>query len=226
MDAPSPHEIWNWQFAFSVLPEILRGLPVTLQAVAGGMVFALIVGLVWAICRRSTNPLFSWPAAGFVEFIRSTPLLVQMLFLFYALPRLGITLGPLTAGILALGIHYSCYISEVYRAGINSIPRGQWEAAKSLNLTTWQTYRHVILPQAIPPVVPPLGNYLISMIKDAPMMYAITVLEILNRAMIVGKEEFRFVEPLTLVGVIFLLLALLLGFAVDWVERRLHVERV
>ncbi|MBW3599395.1 MAG: ectoine/hydroxyectoine ABC transporter permease subunit EhuD, partial [Planctomycetes bacterium] len=162
--------IWDWDYTWSILPEIFQGLAVTLEAVAGGMAIALVLGLAWAVCRRSQTRAVSWPAAGVVEFIRSTPLLVQLYFLFYVLPSLGLTLSPLATGVTALGLHYSCYTSEVYRAGINAIPRGQWEAARSLNLTAWQTYRHVILPQAIPPVVPALGNYLIAMFKDAPLL--------------------------------------------------------
>ncbi len=194
--------IWDWSYAVSILPEILRGLGVTLQSVAGGMTIALTLGLAWAVCRRSSSRLLSWPVAGLVEFVRSTPLLVQLFFLFYGLPALGVSLSPLATGVLALGLHYSCYTSEVYRAGINAVPRGQWEAARALQLTRWQTYRHVILPQAIPPVIPALGNYLIAMFKDAPLLSAITVLEILQRAKILGKASFRYLEPLTVVGVI------------------------
>ena len=215
--------IWNWEFAASILPEILRGLGITLLAVALGMAIALVLGLVWTIARRSQSRIIAWPVAGLVEFVRSTPLLVQIFFLFYVLPTIGIVLSPLVAGVLALGIHYSCYTSEVYRAGINAIASGQWEAAKALNFSRWQTYRYVILPQAIPPIIPALGNYLIAMFKDAPLLSAITVLEILQRAKIIGNETFRYLEPFTIVGVIFLILSLLSGLAVNQLERRLKV---
>jgi polar amino acid transport system permease protein len=189
------------------------------------MVIALTLGLVWAVGRRSHWRLFSWPAGATVEFVRSTPLLVQIFFLFYVLPSAGLTLSPLLAGVIALGLHYSCYMAEVYRAGINAVPMGQWQAAKALNLTRWQTYRYVILPQASPPIIPALGNYLIAMFKDTPMLSAITVLEILQRAKIIGKETFRYLEPLTIVGVIFLMLSLASGLAISWLEQRLRVER-
>jgi len=217
--------IWDWQFAIDILPDILSGLGITLWAVLWGMLIALTLGLAWAVCRRSRSRLLSWPSAAIVEFVRSTPLLVQIFFLFYVLPSAGMTLSPLLAGVIALGLHYSCYTAEVYRAGINAVPVGQWQAAKALNLTRWQTYRHVILPQAIPPVIPALGNYLIAMFKDTPMLSAITVLEILQRAKIIGKETFRFLEPLTIVGVIFLVLSLGSGLAIGWLERRWKVER-
>lgn len=213
--------MWDWQCAFQSLPEILRGLRITLVAVAAGTIIALILGLVWAVARRSPRRIVAWPSLGLVEFIRSTPLLVQIYFLFYVLPRFGLTLSPLTTGILALGLHYSCYMSEVYRAGINSVNRGQWEACRALNLSRWQTWRHVVLPQAIPPIVPALGNYLIAMFKDTPLLSAITVLEMLERAKIIGNTSFRYLEPLTVVGLIFLALSLLSGVGIKWLEQHL-----
>jgi polar amino acid transport system permease protein len=217
--------IWNWQFAADALPEILRGLSVTLGAVFWGMLIAVALGLAWAICRRSSSRLYAWPATALVEFVRSTPLLVQIYFLFAVLPLAGVVPSPFLTGVLALGLHYSCYTSEVYRAGINAVPVGQWRAAQALNLTRWQTYRHVVLPQAIPPVVPALGNYLIAMFKDTPMLSAITVLELLQRAKIVGKESARFLEPFTIVGVVYLILSLISGYFVSWLERRMKLER-
>jgi polar amino acid transport system permease protein len=217
--------IWDWEFAASILPEILRGLGVTLLAVALGMAIALVLGLAWTIARRSHIRLIAWPATGLVEFVRSTPLLVQIYFLFYVLPTIGIVLSPLVAGVLTLGMHYSCYTSEVYRAGINAVARGQWEAAQTLNFTRWQTYRYVILPQAIPPIIPALGNYLIAMFKESPLLSAITVMEILQRAKIIGNETFRYLEPLTIVGAIFLILSLISGFLVTRLERRMSLVR-
>src|SRR5690606_13471664 len=101
------------------------------------------------------------PVAGFVEFVRSTPLLIQLYFLYYVLPDYGLSLSPFATGVIALGVHYACYTAEVYRAGIEAVPRGQWEAARALNLSPAATWRHVILPQAVPATLPMLGNYLI-----------------------------------------------------------------
>ena len=215
--------IWNWQFAVEILPPLLRGLWVTLQAVFWGMSLALVLGIVWALCRRSSRRLISWPAAGTVEFVRSTPLLIQLFFIYYVLPNFGLILPPWIAGVVALGVHYSAYTSEVYRAGLEGVPRGQWMAARALNLSSAQTYRYVILPQAIPPVIPALGNYLIAMFKDAPLLSAITVLEVLATAKNLGNEYFRYLEPLTIVGVFFLVLSLLSGTLVSWLERRLKL---
>lgn len=213
--------MWDWDFAIQILPTILQGLGVTLLAVVGGMTLAVALGLVWAICRRSDAHFISWPAYGVVEFVRSTPLLVQLYLVYYSLAELtGGWLSPLVTGIFVLGVHYSCYTAEVYRAGLNGVPRGQWIASQALNLTTWQTYRHVILPQAIPPILPALGNYLIAMFKDAPLLSAITVLDVLERAKIAGSQSFRYQEPLTIVGLIFLALSLLSGAGVAWLKRR------
>src|SRR3546814_17654684 len=102
----------------------------------------------------STNRSICWPVTGLVEFIRSTPLLIQIYFLYFVFPEFGIVLPALTAGVLAIGVHYATYCSEVYRAGLENIPRGQWEASIALNLSPYRTFRDIIIPQAIPPIVP------------------------------------------------------------------------
>jgi polar amino acid transport system permease protein len=158
-----------------------------------------------------------------VEFIRSTPLLVQIFFLFYVLPEAGVRLSPLAAGVLALGVHYAAYCSEVYRAGLESVPKGQWEAAHALNLGRSRTMRSIILPQALPPVLPALGNYVVAMFKDTPLLSAITVVELLQTAKLLGAESFRYVEPLTLVGALFLVLSLASAAVIRMAERRLKI---
>jgi len=125
----------------------------------------------------------------------------------------------LTAGILALGIHYAAYCSEVYRAGFDNIHRGQWEAAIALNLGSWTTFRDVIIPQAIPPVIPALGNYLVALFKETPLLSAIAVLELMQTAKIMGSETFRYTEPITLVGLFFLTMSLISAVLIRWVEK-------
>jgi len=213
--------IFDWKYALESLPLLASGLKVTVEATLLGMSMALVIGLVLALARRSSLILISWPTAFIVEFIRSTPLLVQIYFLFYVLPTIGLAMSPLATGIIALGLHYAAYCSEVYRAGIESIPRGQWEAATALNLNRFATTFKVILPQAIPPVVPALGNYLVAMFKDTPLLSAITVLEMLQQAKILGSESFRYIEPLTLVGVAFLVMSLVAAAGIRTLERKL-----
>lgn len=216
--------IFDWGYVWEVAPRLAEGLVVTIQATLVGMAVALTLGLVLALARRSRHRLVSWPTGVLVEFVRSTPLLVQIYFLFYVLPDAGLRLSPLATGVLALGLHYAAYCSEVYRAGLESVPKGQWEAAVALNLTRWRTMKDIIIPQAIPPVVPALGNYLVAMFKDTPLLSAITVLEVLQTPKLIGSETFRYVEPLTLVGVLFLVLSLLSAALIRWVEGRLRME--
>ena len=211
---------FDWVFAWEVLPQLLHALRITVLATILGMALAAVLGLVWALLRRSPITMVARIAHFWVEFIRSTPILVQIYFLFYIFPDLGIRLSPLSTGIIALGLHYSAYLAEVYRSGIETVAKGQWEAARALNLTPAQTWRHIILPQAFPPIIPALGNYLVAMFKDTPMLSAITVMELLQSAKVIGSETFRYLEPLTIVGVLFLLLSLLAAQGVRWTERR------
>ncbi|MFZ0254882.1 MAG: ectoine/hydroxyectoine ABC transporter permease subunit EhuD [Gammaproteobacteria bacterium] len=212
--------MWDWDFALQILPDLLRASLITMQATVLGMSLAVVLGLLWALLRRARRRLIAVTTAWSVEFIRSTPLLVQIYFLFFILPDFGIRLSPLTTGILALGLHYSAYTSEVYRAGIESVPNGQWEAALALNMSPTHMWLAVILPQAIPPVIPALGNYLVAMFKDTPMLAAITVLELLQTAKLIGAATFRYLEPLTLVGLLFLAISLLASRFIHKLEAR------
>lgn len=172
--------IFDWSFALEILPTLGSALVITIQATVLGMLVAVTLGLALALLRRSRLALVSLPTAFVIEFVRSTPLLVQMYFLFYVLPLTGVQMSPLATGIVALGLHYATYCAEVYRAGIEAVPRGQLEAARALNMSPWRTAVGVVLPQAIPPVVPALGNYLVAMFKDTPLLSAITVVELLQ----------------------------------------------
>lgn len=198
----------------------MPALWVTLQATLLGMAIALILGLVWAICRQSPYRWLAVTSHWIVEFVRSTPLLIQLYFLFYVLPSYNIVLSPFITGLLGLGLHYSSYTAEVYRAGIAAVPRGQWDAANALSLPATHTWRAIILPQAIPRVLPVLGNYFIAMFKDTPLLAAITVGELLQRAKLIGSEQFRYLEPLTIVGIIFLILSLIASRMVNLLEKR------
>ncbi|MFQ5431245.1 MAG: ectoine/hydroxyectoine ABC transporter permease subunit EhuD [Nitrospinota bacterium] len=216
--------IFDWSFTLRILPELLRAFLVTIEATLVGMSLALFMGLAWAVLRRSRSRLIVGAASGVVQFVRGTPLLVQIYFVFFVLPDFGIILPPFTTGLLALGIHYSAYTAEVYRAGIEGVPKGQWEAAISLNMGRYRMWRSVILPQAIPPVIPALGNYLVAMFKDTPMLAAITVMEILQTAKLIGAETFRYLEPLTIVGVLFLSVSLLSSYFIRKLEIRYAVR--
>ncbi|WP_336744127.1 ectoine/hydroxyectoine ABC transporter permease subunit EhuD [Aureimonas altamirensis] len=211
---------WDWNFVWQIMPTLVEGAKITVVATLLGFVLAAVLGLVIAVARRSANPWLARPVSLVVEFIRGTPLLVQLYFLFYILPDIGITLAPLVAGVIGLGLHYATYTAEVYRAGIENVPRGQWEAAKACNMTGGQTWRHVVLPQAVAPMVPALANYLIAMFKETPLLSAITVLELMNQARSIANYNYRYIEPITLVGAFFLVISLISVFGVRYLERR------
>ncbi|OWV82268.1 ectoine/hydroxyectoine ABC transporter permease subunit EhuD [Rhizobium sp. R634] len=208
-------------YTTSILPIILIGLTVTLKAAAAGFGIALVLGLVFALLRRSRVMAISWTTAFVVEFLRDTPLLVQLFFLYYVLPDFGVVFPAFFTGALALGLQYAAYTSEVYRGGIEAIHRGQWEAATALNLTRTQTYRDVIIPQAIPRIVPAMGNYLVAMIKETPVLSVVTVLEMMALANMIGERTFEYLVPLTLVGLIFLLLTLICSAGLHRLQKAL-----
>ena len=199
---------WSWDVAFDVLPQLLKGLVVTIEATIVASLIAYILGLAIAILkmsnRKSTRVSLYW----MTEFVRRTPILVQLYIVFYVLPDFGIFLEAFTCGVIVLGVHFSTYTSEVFRAGIDNVPKGQWEAARSLNYNPYQAWKHVILPQAIPPMIPPLANYLITMFKETPLLAAITVVELFRAADQYSNSHYTYLEPMTLVGVFFLLVSI------------------
>lgn len=216
----------QWAFAWSILPILARGLIVTLQATLLGFVVAAILGLILAGLKGSRFKLIAWPARFISEFIRDTPLLVQLFFLYYVLPDYGIVLPAFMTGALALGLQYSAYTSEVYRAGIESVPKGQTEASHALDLSSWRIFTVIILPQAIPRIIPALGNYLVSIMKDVPILSVVSVLEILNVAKIIGDRSFNYMIPLSLVGLIYLIMTLVAAWGVRLLDERLPKEGI
>lgn len=213
--------MWDWSFTFEILPMLAEAALITIQATLLGFVMAAVLGLVVAVLRIAfprTNLILSI----LVEFIRSTPLLIQIFFIFFVFPKFGLVLDGFTAGVLAIGLHYAAYCSEVYRAGFASIPRGQWEASIALNLPLKTTFRDIIIPQVIPPIVPMLGNYLVALFKETPLLSAIAVLELMQTAKIIGSQSFRYTEPITLVGLFFLVMSLVSAALIRLVERQLN----
>lgn len=212
---------WDWGAVRDFMPQFWEGLLVTLQALVLGSLISFTLGLVWALLMRTPTPWVRWPVGVVTEFVRNTPLLVQLFFLFYVLPEWGIAASALTTGVIAIGLHYSTYTMQVYRAGIEAVPPGQWEAATALSLPVRRTWTAVILPQAVRRVVPALGNYVIAMLKDTPLLMTITVLEMLGEARLFSQEHFQFTEPLTVIGVAFILISFPASLLVRALERRL-----
>jgi polar amino acid transport system permease protein len=217
---------WDWDVARQFLPLLLEGLWVTIQVTLFGISLALTLGLVLAMLRRSRFRVVSWPVGLFIEFIRGTPLLVQLFFLFIVLPvEFGVVLGAFTTGVIGLGVHYATYCSEAYRAGIENVDRGQWEASTALNLPPLETWRSVVLPQAIPTVIPALGNYVVAMLKDAPLVATIGVVELLGTARFLSARTFRPTEAYTLAGLLFLAVSIPAALIVRRLERRYGYAR-
>lgn len=212
--------VWDWGYAWQILPDLLGALVTTIEITLLGSAVALLLGLVIAVLRRARTPVLDQVLWAFVEVVRSTPLLVQIFFLFFVLPRFGVVLSAFVVGVVALGTHYATYTSEVYRAGIDAVPVAQWEAARALSLPTGRTWLDVILPQAVPRVLPALGNYVISMFKEVPLLLAIGVVEVVNAAREIGSQDFRYVEPYTIAGLLFLAISYPSSLLVRRLERR------
>lgn len=201
---------WSWTVFFEVIPIIFKGIWITIGLTVACYLFAVVFGFIWTLIDRVPSKTVRWIARWIAEFIRSTPPLVQLFFIYYAwpmVPVIGVSLNPFAAAILGLGIHFSTYLSEVYRSGIESVDKGQWEAATALNLSTSQKWLKIILPQAIPPTIPMLGNYLIIMFKEVPLASTIGVVAMLHLANDYGAQHYKYVEPLTVVALFFLLLS-------------------
>ncbi|MFF4185874.1 ectoine/hydroxyectoine ABC transporter permease subunit EhuD [Streptomyces sp. NPDC001691] len=212
---------WDWSAVWDFMPRFWDGVLTTLQILALGSLISFSLGLVWALAFRAPTRFVRWPVNLFTEFVRTTPLLVQLFFLFFVLPEWGVKFSALTTGVLAIGLHYSTYTAQVYRAGIEAVPKGQWEAATALSLPAHRTWFAVILPQAVRRIAPALGNYVISMLKDTPLLAGISVLEMLQQARLAGASTFQYTEPLTVVGVAFILIAYPASLFVRALERRL-----
>lgn len=219
---------WRWDFTWDIMPRLLLATGNTLMAAGFGYAIAVVLGLVFALAQRTPYRVLTLIVRESVEFIRSTPLVLQIFFVFYVGPQFGLRLSPWTAGMIAIGLHYAAYLSEVYRGGLESVPKGQWEAATSLNLSTTRTYFRVIIPQALPPSFAGMGNYLVGIFKDTPMLSVIGVAELMHTANAIGSETYRFLEPYTLVGIIFLAISLPTAAGIrvfeGWARRKLGLS--
>lgn len=206
-----------------LLPLLLQGAAVTVKITALAALLALTLAFGAGLLRLSPVRLLRWAAALYVEVFRGTSLLVQLFWLYFVLPLppFRIELSPFTVAVIGLGLNIGAYGAEVVRGAILAVPISQYEAATALNLSPYRAWRDVIIPQAIPPILPALGNYLVAMFKDTPLLSAIAVVELMQRAKIIGSETFRYLGPITLVGVFFLLMSLIAAAGIRRVERTL-----
>jgi polar amino acid transport system permease protein len=215
---------WSWPALGAMLPDLLRGAVWTVVYTLVAFPIALVVGMLVALAEARGPAWSRRSASGCARFVRGTPLLVQIYTLYFFLPEAGVTLPAYLVGAGALALHYACYVSEVYRAGLRAVPRGQWEAARALGLRDHASFRTVIAPQALLPIYPALANYLVTMFKETPLLSAIGVVELMQAAKIVGSETFRYAEPFTAAAVLFLVMTLVTVALLRLIERRLRTR--
>ena len=199
-------------------PALLEGLKITVILTILSLALGLIVGLVMALMRLSRRYLLRAIAHVYIDVVRGTPVLVQLFLIYYGLPQFGIRVTPILAAVLALGANYGAYLAEVFRAGLLSIDRGQWEAAESLGFQGHRLYRKIILPQAIRVSLPGIGNYANSMVKDTSLASVVTVMEVLRSGQIIVSATFQSCEIYLTVGAMYLAISLPLA----WYTRRLE----
>jgi len=214
---------WDWSVLDGALPNLMQGLLVAVQATALGALISIGLGFLFAIIRMSEIPILSPIVVFLVNFLRGTPFLIQLYFVFYVLPKYGISVGLLATGILALGISMSGYMSEVFRASIENIPNAQWEACLTLGLPLTNVWFSVIIPQALRTAIPMMGSYILLMFKETAILSTIGLAELLSRGMEIGFTSFRFIEPLTIVGVIYLTISLAAARGLRILETRLQL---
>jgi len=214
-----------FDFAGSVeyLPDLLRAALVSVEITVCVMLISLVFGLIIALMRVSHSRALRVISTFYVEVIRGTPCLLQLFYIYFVLPAFGIRLDPFPAGVVGLSVNYSAYLSEVYRAGIVAVPRGQLEASQALGMSRRLMMRLIILPQAIRVVVPPLGNYFISLFKDTSLVSIVTVKELMFTGQIIAATNFQYFTIFTIIGIIYLSLSYPSSLFVSYLERRMKV---
>ena len=190
----------GWYF----ITTLVGGWPATVSVAAGSLVFALVFGLIVALLRMSRWRVVRVPAVAYIEFFRGTPALVQLFVIYFGLPDIGIEPSPLQAAIIGLGLNGAAYLAEIYRAGIESIHRGQMEAALSLGMTPARAMQYIVLPQAIRTMLPPITNFAIVLLKDTAIIFAIGVVEIMALARNLVTETLQSAAVYLLAGAVYL----------------------
>ena len=217
---------WEW------LPKLASGLLVTVEVTATCIAIGFVLGILLALARVYGRRLLSVPANIFIQFFRGTPLLVQLLLVYVALPQLGITISALLSAILALGLNTAAYQAEYFRGAIQSVKKGQMLAARSLGMSLPQSIRFVILPQALRLVIPAWSNELILMLKGSSIVYIVTILDIMGESKRIANKYFNYLDVYVVAALFYLALVLIVSLLLRELERRvripglgLHIER-
>jgi polar amino acid transport system permease protein len=215
--------LFNFADAGDYLPDLLRGALISVELTICVMLLSLVVGLLLALGKIGRNAVARGVCNFYIETVRGTPALLQLFYVYFVLPSVGIRLEPFVAGVIGLTVNYSAYLAEVYRAGIEAVPKGQVEAAKALGMSRRKLLRVIVLPQAIRIVVPPLGNYFISLFKDTSLVSIVTVKELMFTGQVIAAMNFQYFTIFTIIGIIYLSLSFPASLLVRWLERRMAV---
>jgi ectoine/hydroxyectoine ABC transporter permease protein EhuD len=207
------------------LPTLLKGAATSIELTVCILAISLPLGLAIALAKMSPRRAPRALASAYIEVIRGTPALLQLFYIYFVLPAFGIRFSPFLSGVIGLSINYAAYLAEVYRAGVEAVPRGQVEAAKALGMSRGQAMRLVVLPQAIRVVIPPLGNHAIALFKDTSLVSIVTVKELIFSGQIIAATNFQYLTVFTIIGVIYLAFSYPSALLVRWLERRMSVER-
>jgi polar amino acid transport system permease protein len=216
---------FDFSFALSTVPAILGAIGMTLLVAVASCVGAAALGFCLEIVRRMGG-IVGLLVRFLIDFIRATPVLVWLYCLYFILPFYGVRLSALTVGVVGLSLYYSGYLAEVFKAGVDAIAKGQQEAAKALGIGRIDTVVFVIAPQMLRNIAAPMGNYFVSILKATPYLAVLAVPEMLGAAFDIASDTYRYAEPLTVAGIIFLALALAISQGVKWLEKRLAVSMV
>jgi polar amino acid transport system permease protein len=214
--------VWDFSFLWAYRSLILTGLAVTLAYTIGTILLGLVVGLITGLLRLSRNPIVTAPLVAYVEIFRCTPLLVQIVWFYYALPVvIGVDIPAHVAATLVLSLYTGAFYAEIIRGGVNSIERGQWDAARAIGMRRGQVMRHVILPQAVKRMIPPFMNQSIIQLKNTSLVSTIAVADLLYEGTIITAATYRPLEVYTMVALIYFIVLFPLTLAAQQVERRL-----
>jgi His/Glu/Gln/Arg/opine family amino acid ABC transporter permease subunit len=213
-------ELFNPEVAVASLGPLLAGMLLTIELTLIVIALSLVLGLVVALARLYAPRPVVWFVIAYVEIIRGTPLLLQLIYIYYVLPELGVRLDAFTASVVGLALNYSAYISEVYRSGIQGVAKGQGDAAAALGMTRPLALRRIILPQAIRLVIPSLGNFLISLFKDTALCSVVSVQEVLFTAQLIAARNYQYFTLYTVVGALYFVVGFGAARLVDQLEHR------
>ncbi len=209
-----------WRDTVEFLPILMSGVALTVIVTIGSLLLSTVLGLVWALMRVSGIGVLTGFSGGLINVIRGIPIIVLLFYLYFVMPEFGVTLSALQAAILGLGIAYSAYQAENFRAGIEAIDKGQIEAAQAIGMSWSQTMRRVVLPQAVKIVLPPYGNVMIMMLKDSSQASTITVAELALQGKLIASSTFKNTSVFTMVALMYLTMSIPLILLVRHFEKK------